>query len=198
MKVTFENINDFIQNYPIKTLNCGHSFPNDFDKIGNLRDSSLRFSSYLSFQTSDSNEICLGSYPHNGAETWKCKECNRITFSTTNDSGWGQIIEIKIDFNKKYIIEPANKSVIIEKKYLNLFVQKFGFGELLHSDLIDSNYSEKKTIQKSDNYIFGYRNYQRNDYEVAQFEVIANRDLLREIAEFEKENIDFYSKLFNG
>lgn len=198
MKVTFENINDFIQNYPIKTLNCRHSFPNDFDKIGNLRDSTLNFSSYLSFQTSDSDEICIGSYPHNGAEIWKCKECNRITFSVTNDSGWGQISEMKIDFNKKYIVEPANKSVIIEKKCLNHFVQKFGFEELLHSDLIDSNYSDKKNIKKNNNYVFGYRNYQRYDYEIAQFEIIANRHLLREIAQFEKENIEFYNKLFNG
>ncbi len=198
MKVTFENVNDFIKNYPNNTLNCEHSFPNKFEKIGDLRDSTLRFSSYLSFETDNPEEICLGSYPYNGAEIWKCKECNRITFLVTNDSGWGQITELKIDFSKKYITEPANKSVRIEKKYLNKFIKKFGFKELLHSELVDSNYSGEKTIEKNNNYVFGYREYQRLDYEVAQFEIIANRDLLREITEFEKENTDFYSKLFKG
>ena len=37
---------------------------------------------------------------------------------------------------------------------MNEFIKKFGFKELLHSELIDSNYSGEKTIEKNNNYVF--------------------------------------------
>ena len=190
MEVTFENFNEFIHNHPNKSLSCEHRLLNgnrldaeDFVQIGILGDKSFGYLSYLWFQTNDEKEIFLGSYPYNGATVWLCTKCNRITLTTSNDSGWGQLSELKIDFDKEYIVEPANKFVEIKKSSIKTFVEKFGFESLLNSNLIGSDYSGIKIIDKTSKYVFGYR--ERGD-EFAQFEVIAPRILLRQIAEFEK------------
>ena len=187
MEVTFENINEFIKNYPNRNLDCEHSFPKDFENIGNLVDNTFGYLSYLAFKTNNKNEIFIGSYPYNGSKVWTCTKCNRLTLSTTNDSGWGQLGELKIEFEKEFVIEPANKSVSFKSDRVMAFVQKFGFETLLNPTLIGEDYSGVKIIDKIKKYVFGYRLTKRNEQEIVNFEIIAQRSLLREIAKFEKE-----------
>lgn len=187
MKISFENINQFLKDYSNKNSDCEHNFPDDFEIIGTLIDNSYGFLSFLDFKTKNDKEVFIGSYPLNSAKLWKCKRCNRLTFSITNDTGFGGLIPLNIDFNKDYLIEPANKSVLLKKKNLLRFIEKFGIGQLKYPESIDESYSGKRIINKDNIEIFGFRNYTKYNVEMIKFEIIANRVILREIFEFEQQ-----------
>jgi len=185
-EITFENINLFLKNYPHKKDSCPHNFTKDFEQIGNMSDNSYGFLSYLDFKTEDQNEVFIGSYPYNSAKLWKCKECNYLTFSYTNDSGWGQLVPLKIDFNKEYLTEPANKSVSIKPINILEFVELFGLTELISPENI-SDYPGTKLISKNKTSIFRYKIQKTKSGDTINFEIVANRDLLRKIAAYEQK-----------
>jgi hypothetical protein len=199
MEITFENFNEFIRNYPNKALDCEHRLRpehrlvEDYVKIGSLRDYSYNFYCYLGFRTTNENEICLGAYPYNTATVWKCTKCNRITLGNTNDSGWGQRYEVKIDFDKEYIIDPASASVEIERKNIATFANKFGLNDLLNPSQIPFNpnrlstdYDKTYIDDKTKKYVLDYLEYERKGVEFVSFYIIAPRALLSEILQFQK------------
>jgi hypothetical protein len=185
-KVTFNNINEFLKKYSFKDVNCSHDFPVDYSEIGHMLDDSYGYLSYLDFKTNNDNEIFIGSYPYNSAKLWQCQKCQKLTFSFTDDSGWGRLTPLKIDFNKEYLSEPANKSVSINPNRLEEFASRFDLPELLSQNTLNE-YTGIKIISKDKKSIFGFRINKTTNGDMINFEVVANRTILQSMAKFEKE-----------
>ncbi|GAA5089967.1 hypothetical protein GCM10023210_15440 [Chryseobacterium ginsengisoli] len=180
--VTLENINDFFNEYPIKDINCSHVILRDYEKIFDVFDNSFGYLSYLEFKSNDDSEIFLGSYPLNGAELWKCKNCGKLQFFYTESVGhFPTTLSIDVNFSKTYQSNPFAKSVTLNKEKVSYFIDTFGFDELKNPEKIEG-FNGIKIIDKEDKCIFGYSDYQ----DKITFNIIADRKILRKIFEFEK------------
>ena len=71
--------------------------------------------------------------------------------------------------------------VSFHKGKVNSFIEKFGFNELKDPRNIQK-FNDIHIIEKDKKYIFGYNAYD----DKITFNVVANRNVLREIFEFEK------------
>lgn len=182
MIITLENINTFFQEYPVKNIQCDHKILIDYEKIFEVFDGSVGYLSYLEFKSNDHSEIFLGSYPLNGSDVWKCKKCGKLKFFYTETGGhFPQMIDIDVDFNKNYRSDPFAKSVSINKERVNDFIEKFHFNELKNVES-SKTFDGVKVIDKTTQYIFEVNEYQNN----ITFTVVANRDILTKIFQFEK------------
>jgi len=180
--ITLENINDFFDGYPIKNIQCKHNILNDYEKIFEVFDGSFGHLSYLQFRSDNNSEIFLGSYPLNGADLWKCKKCGSLKFFYTETGGhFPQILPIDVDFDKKYLTDPFAKAVSIKKEKINGFIDTFDFYELKNPSDIQG-FNGLKIIDKTRKYIFAYNEFQ----DIVTFNIVADRDILRKIFEFEK------------
>lgn len=180
--IILENINEFFKEYPVKQAQCGHTVFTDYEKIFEVFDGRFGYLSYLEFKSVNDSEIFLGSYPFNGAEIWKCKKCGKLKFFYTEAGGhFPQTITIEVDFDKNYKSDPFAKLVSIHKDQVNFFIEKFGFHELKDPESIPK-FNGIHIIEKDREYIFGYNAYDNK----ITFNVVANRDVLREIFEFEQ------------
>ena len=185
--VNFNNFSNFIKNLNPKIEDCAHLFPSEFQKIGTLTDESIIPISYLDFCTKDKNEIFIGSYPYNASIIWKCNKCNSITLSYTNDSGWGQLVKLPIDFSKEYLIEPANKSIHIEKTKLEKFIKHFEL-EFNPDEIKKNTKIGTKIVKKDKISIFSFDEYVKADIEFVKFEIVGQRNLLRRMSIYIKDN----------
>ncbi|MDQ0594571.1 hypothetical protein QFZ37_002940 [Chryseobacterium ginsenosidimutans] len=182
MKVTLKNINTFFQEYPVKNIPCDHKILTDYEKIFEVYDGSFGYLSYLEFRSNDNSAIFLGSYPFNGSDLWKCKKCGKLKFFYTETGGhFPQMIAIDVDFDKNYKSDPFAKLVSINKDQLNDFVEKFNFNELKSPGNIQK-FGDMEIIDENVKYVFGFNEYQSK----VTFNIIADRETLRKIFEFEK------------
>lgn len=180
--IILENINEFFNEYPLKQVQCGHTVLTDYEKIFEVFDGSFGYLSYHEFKSEEDSEIFLGSYPLNGADLWKCKKCGKLKFFYTETGGhFPKTITIDVDFDKNYKSDPFAKSVSFHKDKVNSFIEKFGFNELKDPRNIQK-FNDIHIIEKDKKYIFGYNAYD----DKITFNVVANRNVLREIFEFEK------------
>lgn len=180
--ITLENINDFFDEYPIKDVQCKHNILSDYVKIFEVFDGSFGYLSYLEFQSVNNSEIFLGSYPLNGADLWKCEKCGSLKFLYTESGGhFPQTLSVDIDFDKKYLSDPFAKAVSIKKEKINDFIEIFDCIELKNPQNIQG-FNGLKIIDKTQKYIFAYNEYQ----DKISFNIVAERDILRKIFEFEK------------
>ncbi len=177
-----ENINEFFADYPIKNIYCKHNILMNYEKIFDVYDGKFGYLSYLQFKSSDNSEVFLGSYPMNGADLWKCKKCGKLKFFYTETGGhFPQTLSVDVDFDKMYLSDPFAKAVSIKKEKVNDFIDIFEFDELKDPSNIQG-FNGLKIIDKTSKYIFAYSEYQ----DLVTFNIVANRDILKKIFEFEK------------
>ena len=178
--ISFDNFHEFLKTQKENPKDCMHSFPEEYSEIGDICDRSFVPLSYLALQTEDENEIIMGSYPYNGAKIWKCNKCSSLTFSYTNDSGWGQLVKLPMNLNKEYITEPVSKHIVIKKKDYDSFIKQFNLKNAIICKEEDRSTSGSEMIAKNTNYIFNLTEWIFDD--TVSFNLVASRSLAREIA----------------
>lgn len=191
MEVSFRNLQQYL-NENISGNTCGHTPQNidlkAFDKIGDLYDKSIGYLSYLNITSKDIDVVFTGCYPLQDCDVYRCQTCNQVIFSHLNTGGIAPRPEYFIaDYGKKYVAEPAVKSVSLKQGLLIAFIDRFHFNFPTSTTKVD--YQSYITIHdKSKSHIFNYREHNNGGKTTLHFDLVGPRSLLTLVNDWLEKN----------
>ena len=190
MKIDFRNINNYLESNKSQN-SCGHTSTNiesdDFEEIGELYDGSYDYLSYVGFAVDDNKDEFTGAYPLQDCKILKCNRCGQVVFFHYNQGGIAPRPEyFMVDYRKKYLSEPAVKSVTLSKSKLEEFIEYF---ELNQVETEKNGYiSFVKIEHKNLRHIVNYREDKIGNGEIVYFDVVGERKFLRRIYQWLTDN----------